>query len=192
MTSVSRDFVELPSQWFEHWLDSEEILNNYAISAHDGTTISKELRANLMAAKSFNSGFDTMEYLASALVDIEIHSDNLYKDPLRKQREVLEKIGLHQAILPRHNVEHFAHIFSGGGYASAYYSYIWSEMMDEDAFTAFEETGDIFNPIVAEKFERNILARGGSDEPERLYRAFRGKLPSIEALIKSRNLEAFI
>ena len=191
-TSVSRDFVELPSQWFEHWLDSEEILNNYAISAHDGTTISKELLANLMAAKSFNSGFDTMEYLASALVDIEIHSDNLYKDPLRKQREVLEKIGLHQAILPRHNVEHFAHIFSGGGYASAYYSYIWSEMMDEDAFTAFEETGDIFNPIVAEKFERNILARGGSDEPERLYRAFRGKLPSIEALIKSRNLEAFI
>ena len=90
-----------------------------------------------------------------------------------------------------HNVEHFAHIFSGDGYASAYYSYIWSEMMDEDAFLAFEESGNIFNPIVAESFEKNILARGGSEEPERLYKAFRGKLPSIKALIKSRNLEAF-
>ena len=191
-TSVSRDFVELPSQWFEHWLDSEEILSNYAVSISNGTPIPKELMTNLMASKSFNSGFETAEYLSSALVDIEIHSDYLCDDPLRKQKEVLEKIGLHHAILPRHNVEHFAHIFSGDGYASAYYSYIWSEMMDEDAFSAFEETGNIFNPIVAEKFEKNILARGGSDEPERLYRAFRGKLPSIKAIIKSRNLEAFI
>ena len=191
-TSVSRDFVELPSQWFEHWLDSEEILSNYAVSAYNGKPIPKELRTNFMAGKSFNSGFDTAEYLSSALVDIEMHSDNQCNDPLKKQSEVLEKIGLHQAILPRHNVEHFAHIFSGDGYASAYYSYIWSEMMDEDAFSAFEETGNIFNPIVAEKFERNILAKGGSDEPEKLYRAFRGKLPSIKALIKSRNLEAFI
>ena len=190
-TSVARDFVELPSQWFEHWLDTEEILNTYAVSIQDGSTIPKELMSNLMAAKSFNSGFDTMEYLASALVDIEIHSDNRCNDPLRKQREVLERIGLHQAILPRHNVQHFAHIFSGDGYASCYYSYIWSEIMDEDAFLAFQETGDIFNSLVAKKFEKNVLAKGGSDEPERLYRAFRGKLPLIEALIKSKNLEEF-
>ena len=190
-TSVSRDFVELPSQWFEHWLDSEEILSNYAVNANNGSPIPKELINNLVSSKSFNSGFDTAEYLSSALVDIEMHSDNLCDDPLKKQKEVLEKIGLHHAILPRHNVEHFAHIFSGDGYASAYYSYIWSEMMDEDAFLAFEESGNIFNPIVAERFERNILARGGSEEPERLYKAFRGKLPSIKALIKSRNLGAF-
>ena len=190
-TSVSRDFVELPSQWFEHWLDSEEILSNYAVNANNGSPIPKELINNLVSSKSFNSGFDTAEYLSSALVDIEMHSDNLCDDPLKKQKEVLEKIGSHHAILPRHNVEHFAHIFSGDGYASAYYSYIWSEMMDEDAFLAFEESGNIFNPIVAERFEKNILARGGSEEPERLYKAFRGKLPSIKALIKSRNLEAF-
>ncbi len=190
-TSVSRDFVELPSQWFEHWLDSEEILSNYAINVDNESPIPKELINNLVSSKSFNSGFDTAEYLSSALVDIEMHSDNLCVDPLKKQKEVLKKIGLHHAILPRHNVEHFAHIFSGDGYASAYYSYIWSEMMDEDAFLAFEESGNIFNPIVAERFEKNILARGGSEEPERLYKAFRGKLPSIKALIKSRNLEAF-
>ena len=190
-TSVSRDFVELPSQWFEHWLDSEEILSKYAVNADNGSPIPKELINNLVSSKSFNSGFDTAEYLSSALVDIEMHSDNLCDDPLKKQKEVLEKIGSHHAILPRHNVEHFAHIFSGDGYASAYYSYIWSEMMDEDAFLAFEESGNIFNPIVAERFEKNILARGGSEEPERLYKAFRGKLPSIKALIKSRNLEAF-
>ena len=191
-TSVSRDFVELPSQWFEHWLDSEEILSKFAIKVTDGKPISKNLIEKLMKGKSFNSGFDTMEYLASALVDIEIHSDEICTDPLKKQREILNKIGLHQAILPRHNVEHFAHIFSGAGYASAYYSYIWSEMMDEDAFLAFEETGDIFNSDLAEKFENNILAKGGFDEPDKLYMAFRGKLPSIKALIKSRDLIKFI
>ena len=191
-TNVPRDFVELPSQWFEHWLDSNEVMGQFAISIKDGTSIPKELMNKLSAAKSFNSGFDTMEYLASALVDIEIHSDASCKDPLEKQREVLKKIKLHNAIFPRHQVEHFSHIFSGSGYASAYYSYIWSEMMDEDAFLAFEETGDLFDEKLAKSFEGNILAKGGSDEPEKLYKSFRGKLPTIEALIKSRNLEKFV
>ena len=191
-TNVPRDFVELPSQWFEHWLDSNDVMGQFAVSVKDGTSIPKELMNKLSAARSFNSGFDTMEYLASALVDIEIHSDVSCKDPFEKQREVLEKIKLHDAIFPRHQVEHFSHIFSGSGYASAYYSYIWSEMMDEDAFLAFEETGDLFDEKLAKSFEDNILAKGGSDEPEKLYKSFRGKLPTIEALIKSRNLERFV
>ena len=190
-TSVARDFVELPSQWFEHWLDSNLVLQKFALNAEDGSPIDRKFLSNLLKARHFNSAFETIEYLVSAIVDIEIHSNKSCKSPIDTEKELMKRIKLHPAILPRHKVSNFAHIFSGG-YASSYYSYIWSEMMDEDAFAAFSESGDIFNPKLANSFEKNILSTGGSEEPEKLYKSFRGKIPSFEVLIKSRQLEKFV
>ncbi len=187
-TSVSRDFVELPSQWFEHWLESKEILNKFTSHYKTKKNIPSKLLENVILSRTFNSGFDTTEYLASAIIDIKLHSEKPISDPIKLEKTYLNKIGLTKAIYPRHNLAQFQHIFSGGGYASAYYSYIWSEMMDEDAYSAFKKTGDIFNKKTAESFEKNILSKGGLKEPEILYKAFRKKLPDPQILIKSRNL----
>ena len=121
-------------------------------------------------------------------MDIKLHSEKPISNPIKLEKKYLNKIGLTKAIYPRHNLAQFQHIFSGGGYASAYYSYMWSEMMDEDAYSAFKETGDIFDKETAKSFEKNILSKGGTKEPEILYKAFRKKLPDPQILIKSRNL----
>ena len=187
-TSVSRDFVELPSQWFEHWLESKEILKKFTSHYKTKKNITSKLLKNVISSRTFNSGFDTTEYLASAIMDIKLHSEKPISNPIKLEKKYLNKIGLTKAIYPRHNLAQFQHIFSGGGYASAYYSYMWSEMMDEDAYSAFKETGDIFDKETAKSFEKNILSKGGTKEPEILYKAFRKKLPDPQILIKSRNL----
>ena len=187
-TSVSRDFVELPSQWFEHWLESEEILKKFTCHYETKNNIPSKLLKNVILSRTFNSGFDTTEYLASAIMDIKLHSEKPNSNPIKLEKTYLDKIGLTKAIYPRHNLAQFQHIFSGGGYASAYYSYMWSEMMDEDAYSAFVETGNIFDKKTAKSFEKNILSKGGLKEPEILYKAFRKKLPDPKILIKSRNL----
>ena len=187
-TSVSRDFVELPSQWFEHWLESKEILKKFTSHYKTKKNIPAKLLKNVISSRTFNSGFDTTEYLASAIMDIKLHSEKPITNPIKLEKTFLNKIGLTKAIYPRHNLAQFQHIFSGGGYASAYYSYLWSEMMDEDAYSVFKKTGDIFNKETAESFEKNILSKGGLKEPEILYKAFRKKLPDPQILIKSRNL----
>ena len=187
-TSVSRDFVELPSQWFEHWLESEEILKKFTCHYETKNNIPSKLLKNVILSRTFNSGFDTTEYLASAIMDIKLHSEKTNSNPIKLEKTYLDKIGLTKAIYPRHNLAQFQHIFSGGGYASAYYSYMWSEMMDEDAYSAFVETGNIFDKVTAKSFEKNILSKGGLKEPEILYKAFRKKLPDPKILIKSRNL----
>ena len=187
-TSVSRDFVELPSQWFEHWLESEEILKKFTCHYETKNNIPPKLLKNVILSRTFNSGFDTTEFLASAIMDIKLHSEKTNSNPIKLEKTYLDKIGLTKAIYPRHNLAQFQHIFSGGGYASAYYSYMWSEMMDEDAYSAFVETGNIFDKVTAKSFEKNILSKGGLKEPEILYKAFRKKLPDPKILIKSRNL----
>ena len=187
-TSVARDFVELPSQLYEHWLEVPEVIETHARHWQTGEVMPADLRAKLKGAATWDQGFATVEFVASALVDLEFHDGPPPADPMQKQAEVLESIGLPHAIRMRHATPHFAHVFAGDGYSSGYYSYMWSEVMDADAFAAFEETGDAFDPETARRLEKFILSAGGSDEAETLYTAFRGAMPGVEALLKGRGL----
>ncbi|RYH08653.1 M3 family metallopeptidase [Tropicimonas sp. IMCC6043] len=187
-TSVPRDFVELPSQLYEHWLEVPEVLQRFATHAETGEALPEAMLERVLAAATFDMGFQTVEFIASALVDLDFHDGPPPADPMQKQAEVLEGIGMPAAITMRHATPQFAHVFSGGGYASAYYSYMWSEVMDADAFAAFEEAGDPFDPEVAAQLERHVLSVGGLREPDDLYIEFRGRLPGVEALLKGRGL----
>ncbi|MGC8202127.1 M3 family metallopeptidase [Aliiroseovarius sp. PTFE2010] len=187
-TSVARDFVELPSQLYEHWLDVPEVLAEYATHADTGQPMPKSLQDKLIGAQTFGQGFATVEYVASALVDLEFHLGQAPSDPMARQAEILDGIGMPSAITMRHATPQFAHVFSGDGYSSGYYSYMWSEVMDADAFAAFEEAGGAFDPHMAGKLETWILSKGGSQDAEALYLAFRGQMPGPEALLKGRGL----
>ncbi len=189
-TSVARDFVELPSQLYEHWLEVPEVLAEFATHAETGEAMPKALLGKVLAAATFDMGFQTVEYVASALVDLEFHSGAPSADPMAKQGEVLAGIGMPEAITMRHATPHFAHVFAGDGYSSGYYSYMWSEVMDADAFAAFEEAGGAFDPEMAKRLETHILSAGGSRDAEELYTAFRGRMPGVEALLKGRGLAA--
>jgi peptidyl-dipeptidase Dcp len=182
--------VELPSQLYEHWLDVPEVLGKFATHAETGQPMPVEMRDRVLAASTFDMGFQTVEYVASALVDLAFHDGPAPKDPMAKQAEVLAEIGMPSAIIMRHATPHFAHVFSGDGYSSGYYSYMWSEVMDADAFAAFEEAGGAFDPERATALEANILSTGGSRDPAELYTAFRGRLPGVDALLKGRGLAA--
>ncbi|MFZ7091556.1 M3 family metallopeptidase [Primorskyibacter sp. 2E233] len=189
-TSVARDFVELPSQLYEHWLEVPEVLSEFATHAETGEAMPQALLDKVLKAATFDMGFQTVEYVASALVDLEFHLGAPPADPMQKQAEVLEGIGMPRAITMRHATPHFAHVFAGDGYSSGYYSYMWSEVMDADAFAAFEEAGGAFDPEMAKRLENFILSKGGSEEAADLYMQFRGKMPGVEALLKGRGLAA--
>ncbi len=189
-TNVQTDFVELPSQLYEHWLEREEILKRFALHYRTGAAMPDDLTKRLIAARTFNQGFATVEYVASALVDLEIHLTKEAKgfDVTAFERNALARIGMPAEIVMRHRPTHFGHVFSGGGYASAYYSYMWSEVLDADAFAAFEEAQDVFDPATAKRLRDNIYSAGGSRDPAELYRAFRGRLPTPDALLRRRGL----
>lgn len=188
-TSVSRDFVELPSQLYEHWLTVPAVLEKHALHVTTGKPMPKALVDKMLAARTFGAGFATVEFTASALVDMAYHArPDAPEEPLRFEAETLEKLNMPDTIAMRHRTPHFGHIFAGDGYSAGYYSYMWSEVLDADAFAAFEETGDPFNPALAERLRKNIYAAGGSKDPEELYTAFRGKMPSPEAMMVKRGL----
>ncbi|MDG2231357.1 MAG: M3 family metallopeptidase [Paracoccaceae bacterium] len=187
-TSVPRDFVELPSQLYEHWLEVPEVLQNFATHVDTGAAMPADLLEKVLKAATFDMGFQTVEYVASAMVDLEFHTQDVPEDIMERQSDILNGMGMPPAIGMRHATPQFGHVFSGGYYASAYYSYMWSEVMDADAFAAFEEKGDAFDPNLAKSLEANILSRGGSEDPEALYLAYRGRLPEVEALLKGRGL----
>ncbi len=189
-TSVARDFVELPSQLYEHWLEVPEVLAEFATHAETGEPMPQEMLDKVLSAANFDQGFQTVEYVASALVDLAFHEGAAPADPMEKQAQVLAELGMPSAIGMRHATPHFAHVFAGDGYSAGYYSYMWSEVMDADAFAAFEEAGSAFDPERAKALEDNILSTGGSQEAEDLYLAFRGRLPGVEALLKGRGLIA--
>lgn len=189
-TSVARDFVELPSQLYEHWLEVPEVLERYATHVETGEAMPRELLNKLLKAANFDQGYQTVEYVASALVDLAFHEGDAPRDIMVKQLEVLDNIGMPRAITMRHASPHFAHVFSGDGYSSGYYSYMWSEVMDADAFASFEEAGGAFDPERAKALESHILSRGGSEDAETLYLQFRGRMPGVEALLKGRGLAA--
>ena len=187
-TSVARDFVELPSQLYEHWLDVPEVLEKHARHYQTGAPMPADLLHRLLAAGTYDQGFATVEFVSSAMVDLAFHEGAAPADPMQKQAEVLAGLGMPRAIRMRHATPHFAHAMSGDGYSSGYYSYMWSEVMDADAFAAFEETGDPFDPATAARLEKFILSAGGSEEAEVLYTRFRGKMPGVEPLLKGRGL----
>jgi peptidyl-dipeptidase Dcp len=189
-TSVPRDFVELPSQIMEHWVLEPEVLKVYAKHYQTGEIIPAEIVDKLDKAAKFNTGFVTVEYLAASLLDMEFHSltEPVEFDIRKFEQTAMEKYGLIPEIKPRYRSTYFNHIWASG-YAAGYYAYLWSEILDADAFQAFKETGNIFNKEVAARFEKEILSRGGTRDPLEMYIAFRGKEPGIEALLKNRGLK---
>lgn len=189
-TSVARDFVELPSQLYEHWLEVPSVLEEFATHAETGAPMPAALLDKVLAAATFDMGFQTVEYLGSALVDLEFHAGPPPADPMARQAEILAGLGMPTSITMRHATPQFAHVFAGDGYSSGYYSYMWSEVMDADAFAAFEDAGDAFDPATAKRLEETILSRGGAEDAEALYTGFRGRMPGVEALLRGRGLAA--
>jgi peptidyl-dipeptidase Dcp len=188
-TSVPRDFVELPSQIMENWATEPTVLKQYAIHYKTGEPIPDELIEKLKNSGTFGQGFATTEYLAASLLDLDYHTQEkeIVGSANDFEKASLEKIGLMGEIIPRYRSTYFQHIFAGG-YSSGYYSYIWSGVLDTDAFQAFKET-ELFNPEKALAFRKEILERGGTDEPMRMYVNFRGAEPKIDALLKKRGLD---
>jgi len=188
-TSVPRDFVELPSQIMENWAAEPEVLKMYAKHYKTGEVIPEALVNKLKKAGTFDQGFATTEYLAASLLDLAYHSQtkDITTDANTFEKAAMTKIGLIGSIIPRYRSTYFSHIFSGG-YSSGYYSYIWSGVLDTDAFEVFKTT-TLFNPEKAKSFRENVLEKGGTEDPMVLYKRFRGAEPSIEPLLRKRGLD---
>ncbi|WP_315813726.1 M3 family metallopeptidase [Bradyrhizobium sp. SZCCHNR2028] len=189
-TAVFTDFVELPSQLYEHWQERPEVLQTFARHYQTGEPLPQDLLERFLAARRFNQGFATVEFVSSALIDLEFHTQPAAasKDVRAFEKAEMEKIGMPPEIALRHRPTQFGHIFSGDHYAAGYYSYMWSEVMDADAFGAFEEAGNIFDPAVAKRLHDNVYSSGGSLDPEAAYVAFRGREPEPDALLRRRGL----
>jgi peptidyl-dipeptidase Dcp len=189
-TNVARDFVELPSQLFEHWLEEPEVLTRFARHYQSGEVIPKPLLDKLLAARNYGQGFATVEFLASALIDMDFHTLPPGSDPKQAQADTLARIGMPAEIGPRHAAPHFTHVFGGDGYSAGYYAYLWSEVLDADGFKAFEEARDPFDPATAQRLYKFIYSAGGTRDFAEAYRAFRGRDPHVEALLEGRGLSA--
>ncbi len=186
-TNVARDFVELPSQLFEHWLLEPVVLRKFARHAKSGAPMPDDLLQRILQSRHFNQGFATVEFCASAYVDLDLHQHGLGEsDVITREAQILRALGMPQEIAMRHRTPHFAHIFAGASYAAGYYSYLWAEVLDADAFDAFKETGDPFCPEIAAKLRDFIYAAGGKQEAAEAYRAFRGRMPTVEPLLRQR------
>ena len=189
-TNVLRDFVELPSQLFEHWLEEPEVLKRHARHHETGEPIPDALIERLHRARHFNQGYETVRYAASALVDMAVHArtSNEPIDVVAFERAELERLGLPAAVGVNHRLVHFQHLFSGSGYAAGYYVYLWAEVLDADGFDAFVEAGDPFDPAVARRLARFIYSSGNSIEPGEAYRSFRGRAAAPEPMLRQRGL----
>lgn len=188
-TAVARDFVELPSQWLEHWVTAPEVMKVYAKHYKTGEVIPDELIAKIERAGHFNQGFRTTELLAASILDMELHNLTSYEgmNVADFEKNLMDKLGLIPQIVSRYRATYFNHIV--GGYDAGYYSYLWAERLEADAFEAFVEKNDIFHKETADAFRKFILEKGGSEDPMKLYVSFRGKEPSIEPLLRNRGLK---
>jgi len=183
--------VEMPSQLLEHWLPTQEVLSRFALHYQTGKPIPQELVDRLARASKFNRGFDTVEYLASALVDMKMHlAGGKPIAPEVFERETLAALGMPEEIVMRHRPTQFTHVFSGDGYSAAYYSYLWADTITADAFEAFVEGGGAYNEAVAQRFVAHVLSVGNTVDPAEGYRAFRGRDAGIEALMRDRGFAA--
>ena len=190
-TAVRRDFVEFPSQVYEHWLSLPDTLRRYALHHETGAPIPAASVERLLAARGWGQGFRTVEYTAAALIDMALHRhpDPASLDVEAFQRDVLAQAGMPAEIGVRHRPAHFQHLFAGGGYAAGYYAYLWAEVLDADGFEAFTEVADPFDPALAGRL-RAVLSAGDTRDPMQLYVAFRGRAPSTAALLRARDLAA--
>jgi peptidyl-dipeptidase Dcp len=185
--NVPRDFVELPSQINEHWALTPAVLERFAVHCRTGEPMPAALIERIIEARKFNQAFQTVEFLASAWFDMDVHlAGDRPIDVDAFETESLGRLGLPEAIVMRHRPTHFAHIFSGDGYSAGYYASLWAQVLDNDAFAAFEETGDVFDPEVARRYHDEVLTRGNGRDPAVSYRAFRGRDPKIDALLRNR------
>ena len=186
-TQVARDYVEFPSQLLEHWVHTPEVLERFALHYQTGKPIPKELVAKIEKARTFNQGFNTVEYLSAALVDMKLHTAGAKDiDPDAFERDTLAALGMPKEIVMRHRTPQFSHIFSGDSYSAGYYSYLWADTLTEDAFNAFTEAKGPYDATVAERLRKNVFATGDTIDPADAYRAFRGKDPDTGALMRAR------
>jgi peptidyl-dipeptidase Dcp len=191
-TNVARDFVELPSQLYERWLMDPGVLRRFALHAHTGEPLSDEMLARIIASRNFNQGFGTVEFCASAFVDLDLHERN-QEDEINVselERTSLARINMPGDIFMRHRAPHFSHIFAGDAYSSGYYSYLWADVLVADAFEAFKEAGDPFSQEVARKLSEHIFSAGGSMDAQAAFTAFRGRMPTVEPLLRQRGFLA--
>ena len=188
-TAVRRDFVEFPSQIFEHWMSAPETLRSYARHYQSGEPIPEDLLRRLLAARTFNEGFATVEYTGAALLDLDLHREPSPEtlDLAQFERGFLDRIDMPKEIGLRHRPAHFQHLFAGSGYAAGYYAYLWAEVLEADGFAAFAEAGNVFDPELAARL-KTIYSAGDTRDPMELYRAFRGRDPKIDALLEQRGL----
>ncbi len=189
---VLRDFVELPSQLFEHWLVEPEVLKRHACHVHTGEPIPDALIAKIRAAERFNQGYETVRYAASALLDMAAHAQTSPDgvDITSFERDELERLSVPRAVGVNHRLAHFQHLFSTAGYAAGYYVYLWAEVLEADAFDAFRQAGDAFDPALAQRLRECIYSVGNSVEPGAAYRAFRGRAATVEPMLRERGLLA--
>ncbi|MEO5765128.1 MAG: M3 family metallopeptidase, partial [Casimicrobiaceae bacterium] len=189
-TSVLQDFVELPSQIFEHWAFEPEVLKRHALHHDTGAALPADLLERLTAARKFNQGFETVEYVACTLVDMALHAqtDPAGTDITAFEKRELARIGMPREVAMRHRLPHFGHLFSGAAYAAGYYVYMWAQVLDCDAFDAFVESGDIFDAATAERLHRFVYSAGGTLDPGYAFRAFRGRDPSVAPMLAERGL----
>jgi peptidyl-dipeptidase Dcp len=186
-TSVARDYVEFPSQLLEHWLSTPEVLNRFALHYQTGKPIPSALVDKIEKASTFNQGFATVEYLASALVDMKLHlAGEQTIDPDAFERDTLKALGMPSEIVMRHRTPQFGHVFSGDGYSAGYYSYLWSDTLSADAWEAFTEAGGPYDKAVAKRLHDDVFSAGNTVDPAEAYRAFRGRDPGIAALMRKR------
>jgi peptidyl-dipeptidase Dcp len=193
-TNVVRDFVEFPSQLLEHWLSTPQVLDRFALHVETGKPIPRDLVARIERAETFNKGFETVEFLASALVDMKLHlaaaGGDVTIDPDKFERETLAALGMPKEIVMRHRSPHFSHIFSSDGYSAGYYSYLWADTLTADAWEAFGEGGGAYDRSMAKRLHDHIFSVGNTIDPADSYRAFRGKDPGIDALMRKRGFAA--
>jgi peptidyl-dipeptidase Dcp len=189
-TNVARDFVELPSQLYEHWLEQEPVLQRFAVHHRTAEPMPGDLLQRLLATQTFNQGFATVEYVASAVADLRLHLIEAPQDIDLSafEAETLAELEMPPAITMRHRLPHFAHLFAGEAYSAGYYSYLWSEVLDADAFEAFEEAGDVFDPATAERLATFIYSAGFLREPDEAYLKFRGRAAEPAPLLRQRGL----
>lgn len=186
-TSVVRDYVEFPSQLLEHWLSTPEVLQNFALHYKTGEPIPQDIVDRIRKASTFNQGFATTEYLASGLVDMKLHlAGEQDIDPDAFEKTTLQELGMPKELVMRHRTPQFAHIFSGDSYSAGYYSYLWSDVLTADAYTAFTEGKGPYDKEVAGRLKKYVFSAGNTVDPEKAYKAFRGREPDTKALMKKR------
>jgi peptidyl-dipeptidase Dcp len=186
-TSVARDFVEFPSQLLEHWLLTPDVLTRFAVHFESGQPIPHELVSKVEKSRAYNQGFGTVEYLASALVDLKLHlAGPPPADPVAFERETLKAIGMPDEVAMRHRTTHFSHAFAGDGYSAGYYSYLWADVLTADAWEALTSAGGPYDREMAERLRERVFSVGNTVDPAEAYRSFRGRDAGVEALLRKR------